>query len=172
MTMENVTRENGATNQNFTIYLNLGNSLEQSKDFQSSRVAGAKSSKLSKLTYEDIFYREVSPQRERERERMAAQQKPERKHTDAWISDATGRMVQQRPQTRSNHESTNLRIYESTDFPDCQRLEDHNGVQENSRRERRIYGFATRNCPWCQSCLKGAKLDNPFPMSARARRRR
>lgn len=41
---------------------------EQSKDFPSSEVPGANTLKPRKLTYEDIFYRKVSPKRERERD--------------------------------------------------------------------------------------------------------
>lgn len=77
------------------------NLSEQMLDFQCSETDGARSSKPSKLTYEDIFYRKVSPQRERER--MAARTESERKFTDTRISDATGCMVQLRPQKISNY---------------------------------------------------------------------
>lgn len=62
---ENVTHEN-LTRAISTVDERTGNSAERLSDFQCSADRGAKSSNMSKLTYTDIFYRKVSPQRERE----------------------------------------------------------------------------------------------------------
>ena len=51
--------------------LERGNSQELSRGSLSQEALGANISNLKKLTYEDIFYRKVSPKRERER--LAAQ---------------------------------------------------------------------------------------------------
>lgn len=52
----------------FTLNSAEANSLAQSKDSPWSEAHGANTLKPVKLTYEDIFYRKVSPKRERERD--------------------------------------------------------------------------------------------------------
>lgn len=58
-----------------------------------SRSLGVENSRHQKLTYEDIFYRKVTPKRERERESIAARQKLERKFPNLRIPDAVRQLV-------------------------------------------------------------------------------
>lgn len=130
-----------------------------SKDSPTQTTVGANCSKTnlmgdirSKLTYEDIFYRKVSPKRERERERehcSAAETRTETsKSTDSRCGSATGARL-------SNYQDS--RIPES-------------GLPLVYRRtqECRIYGFPYQKGAWCQDRLKGGLLDNPLqPAPAR-----
>lgn len=69
------------------------NTLEAFTDSQCNGTPTAKNSSERKLTYEDIFYRKVSPKRERERERIAKRQERERRLVNLRIPDAVRKLV-------------------------------------------------------------------------------
>ena len=95
---ESVTHDASHTAKCSTTKRSEGIMSEKSADSQRPSERGARNSNMKRLTYCDIFYRKVSPRRERERERVSMRQELERQYPNLRIPDAKRELVQ-RPQT-------------------------------------------------------------------------
>ena len=111
--------------------------------------AGARNSKQNMLTYEDIFYRTITPQNARKRKQML-DSTPPREFTDSRKSKEYGVKLRSKDQ--------HLRI------PVCQSsvVQQRTQTSRIVKHRRTMYGFPTRWETWCNSMLKARILDNPL----------
>lgn len=97
-----------------------------------------------RLTYEDIFYRKISPQRERERERETCNAAETRTETGQSTGSQCGSAVGVNPTSNDRHS----RLPESKVQVVYRRAQEFGPAP--------IKGFPWRKGAWCQDRLKGA----------------
>ena len=114
-----------------------------------SEDVGARNSKQNMLTYEDIFYRTITPKNARKRKQMLDSPPPE-ESTDSRKSKGYG--------VNQHSNGQHLRI------PVCQSSVVQQRTQTSCivKHLRTMYGFPTRWETWCNSMLKARILDNPL----------
>lgn len=120
-----------------TTGLNPASTSERSGDSHSSEALGVSTLKQTKLTYQDIFYRKVSPKRERDLDEAETAAS-----TVSRRSRGTGATQTSKELLRLPDQSCRQLVYRPQKTP--------------------IKGFPWQKGPWCQDRLKGNLLDRVF----------